>query len=647
MCGIAGLASLDRPVSRELLVRMIATLRHRGPDDEGVWVSPDERVGLGHRRLSIIDLSAAGRQPMSDGSGELQIVFNGEIYNYLELRPDLAARGHRFRTATDTEVILEAYREWGVDCLTRLNGMFAFALYDTRARRLLLARDRAGEKPLFYRRTDRSLTFASELKALFADPECPRVIDADALDHYLAFGYVPGRLCLARDIEKVPQGHALTFDVDTGALRTFAYWNLPDAISANQAPSEDALVDELERLLADSVRLRLIADVPVGVMLSGGIDSSLVTAMAARASSRRVKTFTISFPGHGAFDEAPYARMVAQHFDTDHVELVAEPATVDLLPQLARQYDEPIADSSMVPTYLVSRLIRREATVALGGDGGDELFGGYPHHCWVQQQGRMGSWLPRSARKAVQATATKLMPVGMRGRNYLLGIAAEPPANIVQFNVLFDADARRRLLAPLGQMRPAPGGPEAYKAALCAAADSALRQSTALDFQTYLVDDILVKVDRASMLCSLEVRAPFLDPRLIAFAFGRVPDRLRATAGARKILLRRLAGRVLPESLDLTRKQGFSLPLAQWFKGDWGRYIADVLTTDSDVVFDRRLVRQLIAGQRRGFANTHRLFALTMIELWRREYGLAPPDRAVTPAHLKTPLAVPAVEPRA
>jgi asparagine synthase (glutamine-hydrolysing) len=405
-------------------------------------------------------------------------------------------------------------------------------------------------------------------------------------------------------------------------VETWPYWTLPEAVQQDALCSDEEYVEELDELLADSVRLRLIADVPVGVLLSGGIDSSLVTAMAARVSSRRVKTFTVTFPGHGAFDEAPFARAVARHFDTEHVELAAEPGTVDLLPELARQYDEPIADSSMVPTYLVSRVIRREATVALGGDGGDELFGGYPHHSWVQQQSRMGGWIPRPARRIARSAASKLIPVGTKGRNYLLGLTADHPWNIVQFNVLFDADARQRLLAPLGaDGRPA-HGPEAYKAALCRRADTPLRQITALDFQTYMVDDILVKVDRASMLSSLEVRAPWLDPRVIDLAFGRVPDRLRATATERKVLPRRLAERVLPASLDLTRKQGFSLPLAQWFKGDWGRFIEDVLTSAPGNLFDQRIVRQLLTGQRTGFSNTHRLFALLMFELWRREYGI-------------------------
>jgi asparagine synthase (glutamine-hydrolysing) len=625
MCGIIGIVSTRGQVSRELIIRMRDALRHRGPDDEGAWWSADGRVGLGHRRLSIIDLSPAGRQPMTDHRGQLQIVFNGEIYNYQDVRCDLESRGHRFRTATDTEVILEAYQEWGLECLGRLNGMFAFGLFDADAKRLILARDRAGEKPLFYRVDRGSVAFASELKALFQDPECPRTLDLESLEYYLAFGYVPGDRCLVRGIRKLPQGHALTFDQASGAIAVAPYWKLPVEQSTEVATEED-LVEEMDRLLADSVRLRLIADVPVGVMLSGGVDSSLVTAMAARVSSRPVKTFTITFPGHGAFDEAPYARAVADHFGTEHIELAAEPATVDLLPQLARQYDEPIADSSMVPTYLVSRLIRREATVALGGDGGDELFGGYPHHSWVQQQARMGGWVPRPARWVGHQAATRLMPVGATGRNYLLGLVAQPPWNLVQFNMLFDADARRRLLSPVVSNRSINGSPEAYKASLCRPGDSPLRQITAVDFQTYLVDDILVKVDRASMLCSLEVRAPFLDPRLIDLAYRRVPDGLRATAIERKVLSRRLAQRLLPGSLDLTRKQGFSLPLAQWFKSDWGRFIEEVLTDRQADLFDPHTIRRLIAGQRVGFRNTHRLFALLMVELWRQEYKIDMPS---------------------
>ena len=621
MCGIVGAAG-ERLPSPELLIRMRDALRHRGPDDDGLLWSPQDGVALAHRRLSIIDLSPNGRQPMSDATGRLHIVFNGEIYNYLELRANLEQLGHRFRTSSDTEVILEAYLRWGDDCLARLNGMFAFGLHDRQRRRLLLARDRAGEKPLFYRSTGGSLAFASELKALLADPDCPRAIDLDALDYYLAFGYVPGSRCLISGFRKLPQGHALSFSIETGEVRTWAYWELPQP---DETPSsEPALLDTLERLLQDSVRLRMIADVPVGVMLSGGVDSSLVTAMAARCSSKPVKTFTISFPGHGTYDEAPHARTVAKHFGTQHIELAAEPATVELLPELVRQFDEPIADSSMVPTYLVSRLIRREATVALGGDGGDEVFGGYAHHMWVQQQARMGGWIPRPARRLARAAASNLLPIGTRGRNYVLGLTAGTPCNIVQFNVIFDVEARQQLLAPmLADVNDGRTSPETWKASLCSDRHTPLQQTTALDFRTFLVDDILVKVDRASMLCSLEVRAPFLDPRIVEFGFRDVPDRLRATPLERKILLRRLAERVLPRSLKLNRKQGFSLPLHNWFRGDWGRFMEDVLMT-GETLFDRRAVQRLFVGQRTGLSNMHRLFALTALELWRREYQISP-----------------------
>ena len=366
MCGICGIARTDgRRADPDVLQSMIRTMQHRGPDDEGMWCSPDGRVGLAHRRLSIIDLSPAGHQPMKDAAGRLWISFNGEIYNFKELRVELQQLGHEFHTATDTEVILEAYREWDLDCLKKLNGMFALALFDLDRQRLFLARDRAGEKPLFYCHRSGRFAFASELKALMKDPEFRPSVDHFALNQYLAFGYIPGDSCILRGVQKLPQGCAMTYELGTDSVRVWPYWNLPQPMNGRVA-SEEELLEEFESLLLDSVRLRMIADVPVGIMLSGGIDSSLVTAMAARVSARP-RTFNISFPGHGTFDEAPYARMVAKHFGTEHVEVAAEPATIDLLPELARQYDEPMADSSMVPTYLVSRLIRRDATVALGG----------------------------------------------------------------------------------------------------------------------------------------------------------------------------------------------------------------------------------------------------------------------------------------
>jgi asparagine synthase (glutamine-hydrolysing) len=617
MCGICGVVRLKAsPVEAELVESMALSLRHRGPDDQGIWLSDDGRVGLGHRRLSIIDLSPAGHQPMKDFRGRLWISFNGEIYNYRELREELVKLGHSFHTATDTEVILEAYREWGLESVKKLNGMFAFALYDLDEERLFLARDRAGEKPLFYRHQNGTFAFASELKALLKDPSFRPRIDPAALNQYFAFGYIPVDSCIFAGVRKLPQACAMTFDLRNEAVKIWPYWSLPQPMNGQPADEEE-LLDEMERLLLDSVRMRLIADVPVGIMLSGGIDSSLVTAMAARVSSKPVRTFNISFPGHGALDESPFARMVARHFGTEHVEFAAGAAKVDLLPELARQYDEPMADSSMVPTYLVSRLIRGDATVALGGDGGDELFGGYLHYEWVRRQDLVRRAIP-SPLRGLAAAFGRTFPVGVRGRNYLVGSGRGLDWSIAHANIYFDLDTRRRLLAPISASID--DAPERGKA-LLAFGHSAVQRSMAMDFRSYLVDDILVKVDRASMLTSLEVRAPLLDHRIIEFAYGRVPDRLRAWRGQRKVLLRKLARRLLPPELNITRKQGFAIPLSDWFRGDWGTYMREVLANADPTLFDRKAIQSFVTGQERGLANSHRLFALTIFELWRREYG--------------------------
>jgi asparagine synthase (glutamine-hydrolysing) len=618
MCGICGVVSRDLAVDMDVLGVMTDTLKHRGPDDRGTWRSPEGNVGFGHRRLSIIDLSPAGHQPMHDHSGALTITFNGEIYNYLELREELRALGHAFHTQSDTEVMLEAYREWGTECVTRFRGMFAFVLYDAPARRLFLARDRAGEKPLFYSQYGGDFAFASELKAMMAIPGFPRRLDRFALNEYFTYGYVIRGGCMLAGVSKLPQGHAATYETETGRLEVWPYWQLPEP-ARGVAASDDELVEEMHQLLLDSVRHQLIADVPVGIMLSGGVDSSLVTAMAAEISSRPVHTFNIAFPGHGQLDESPFARLVARHFGTNHTELAAEPATVDLLPELARQYDEPMADSSMVPTYLVSKLIRQQATVALGGDGGDELFGGYHHYEWVRRQNLVRGILPPFVRGAV-SSAARMFPLGFRGRSYLVGASRDMDWSMTQANLFFDGQTRKRLLAPSGLTV----GEETEEAkAELAHGCTAIQRAMAMDFRTYLPDDILVKVDRASMLTSLEVRAPLLDPRIIEFAFGRVPDHLRHWKGQRKVLLRKLAQRVLPPELDITRKQGFSIPLEKWFRGNWGTFMCEVVRESDPAFFDRDAINSLIAAQEKGLVNSHRIFALTMFELWRREYRVS------------------------
>lgn len=624
MCGIVGIAGNRPSGDRTLLTAGRDLLSHRGPDGAGEWWSDDGRVGLAHRRLAIIDLSCAGDQPMHDVSGQSVVVFNGEIYNFQDIRRELASRGHTFRTATDTEAILAAYLEWGVDCVSHFNGMFAFALFDRSRQRLFLARDRAGEKPLFYAVTEGTLRFASELKALFADPAFPRRVNRDALDCYLAMGYVPGARCILDGVSKLPPAHALTFEIATGAATVRRYWQLPPKPSG---PAEDApeseLLDELESLLENAVRRQLVADVPVGILLSGGVDSSLVTAMAARAAPK-VKTFTIRFPGHGAYDETEHARLIARHFATEHIELEAADSTVDLLPRLARQFDEPLVDSSMIPTFLVSQLIRAQCTVALGGDGGDELFGGYPHYprvLWMQD--RVGA-LPRIARAAIGGTAARLLPVGFKGRNWLEGLGVDLRTGVPLIATIFDRRARHRLMAPRG---PWALVAEGIREARLPISPDLLQRATRLDFENYLAEDILVKVDRASMLSSLEVRAPFLDYRIIEFAFGKVPSRFKATRSSRKVLLKKLCGRLLPPTFDSERKQGFSIPLAQWLRsGPWHDFFQELLLNSEGSPFARPFVQELLDAQEAGRSHGERLFALALFELWRQEYRVTIPD---------------------
>ena len=622
MCGIIGVAARSPVSDRGWLDLGRDAMRHRGPDDAGEWWSADGCVGLGHRRLAIIDLSAAGHQPMQDTGGGLCIVFNGEIYNFADLRQELIAKGHAFHTHSDTEVILAAYREWGTDCVTRLNGMFAFALYDSRRRQLFIARDRAGEKPLFYAPADGVLRFASELKGLMADPALPRRIDPAALDCYLAMGYVPGERSMLQGVKKLPPAHALVFDLNSGLSRLWRYWQLPEpsASAAKGEADEAGLLGELEALLEDAVRRQLVADVPVGILLSGGVDSSLVTAMAVRAAPK-VKTFTIRFPGFDQYDETEHARLIARHFGTEHVELVAAESTVDLLPLLARQFDEPMADSSMIPTYLVSRLVREHCTVALGGDGGDELFGGYAQYnrlLWLQ---KYSGAIPQNLRLAVANAAAVLLPVGFRGRNWLQGLGADLRAGLPLIASFFDAGTRRRLMAGQGAWEPAA---ERVREQRIPKTADLLQRATRMDFGNYLAEDILVKVDRASMLNSLEVRAPLLDYRLIDFAYAKVPSRLKATASSRKILLKKLAARVLPREFDQQRKQGFSIPLAAWLQsGPWKALFRETLLGTDNTLFDRKEVGRLLAGQAKGRVNSERLFALVLFELWRREYQIS------------------------
>jgi asparagine synthase (glutamine-hydrolysing) len=619
MCGIVGFW-LDTPArwSRENLVLATDLLAHRGPDASGVWMSLDRTVGLGHRRLSIIDLSAAAHQPMVSAAGTYIIVFNGEIYNFRELRRELAALGHQFRTDSDTEVIIAAYREWGDACPEHLRGMFAFVIYDTEHGVLFMARDRAGEKPLFLYSNGSCFAFASELKALMSLPDFPRELGQTALLHYFAHGYVPGSLCILKGVTKLPPGHAATFSPGRG-LSVWPYWKLP--VKSHDPVAEGEVEERLERLLLESVREQLTADVPVGILLSGGVDSSLIAAAAARVHSGVISTYTVTFPDNPLHDESVHAGLVAQAIGSRHFELPADSSSFDLLPLLARQFDEPICDSSMIPTYLLSKMVRQHCTVALGGDGGDELFGGY--HSYSQLMGvvQVSSMLGASLSGFISSCAARFLPDGMKGRGRLMWLNPEYWANGTVPARLFDPDTLRRLLV-LPVEKEQFWVPENYRAALGREGVTPLQKAMRVDFLSYLPEEILVKVDRASMLASLEVRAPFLDHRIIELAFRDVPDFLKCTATQRKIITKRLVSKWLPPSFDLTRKQGFSLPLTSWMNSSWKAGILDIVSEASPTLFNKDALFYL-SNNLHNPTQCEKIFSVCIFELWRRHYGIS------------------------
>ena len=537
MCGICGYCG-DPGVAepREVLRAMRDTLTHRGPDGAGEFIG--EGVGLGHRRLSIIDLEG-GTQPMENEDGSLVLVFNGEIYNYLELKPDLERRGHRFRTTSDTEVILHLYEELGPRCVEALNGMFAFALWDQGRRRLLLARDRLGKKPLYYQQQGGSLIFASELKALRRHPRVRAEVSAAALDDYLAYGYVPYDRCILEGVRKLPPGCLLRWE--KGAVRLERYWDVdfPEA----SGPDEATWLEELEQLLRDAIRIRLRSDVPLGVFLSGGIDSSGIAALASTEGAGRIKTFSIGFEEQD-YDELAYARLSAERYGTEHHELIVRDHDLSVLPELMYHLDEPFADPSALPTYYVCREARKHVTVCLSGDGGDEVFAGYTRYRQAQRHGRWDALRGLGVNRLCGAVCG-WVPRAVPGRGTLERLAAQGAQRYALQVGIFSAQERRDLLTGSNRTEVQPDGalfaPYFGSDVEC---DLVTRLQHA-DQKTYLPDDILVKVDRMSMQNSLEVRAPLLDYRVVEFA-NSIPSALKLPEGRLKGLLKKMLAPYLP-----------------------------------------------------------------------------------------------------
>ena len=618
MCGIAGmLAEPGRRADSRLLRAMTGILAHRGPDGDGHH--EDGRVGLGHRRLSIIDL-ATGEQPMSNDDASVWITFNGEIYNYRELRRELEARGYRFRTASDTEVIIKAYEAFGPDCVGHLRGMFAFALWDARRRRLFLARDRAGIKPLVYAWNGRRLLFASELKALLQDPDLARELDSEALRDYLTFLYIPSPKTIFRGIRKLPPASYLLLDADGGEPEIRRYWQLEFRPEAGRGEAE--WIEGLRAQLADAVQSHLVSDVPIGAFLSGGVDSGSVVALMARAAQGPVRTFSIGFEDE-AFDEVGYARQVAQRYHTDHYEFVVKPDALEALPRLAWQFDEPFADSSALPTYYVSKITREHVTVGLSGDGGDENFAGYTRYARALALHRGLDRGPGRLVRPFLALGGRLLPTGARGQGYLALLGADPVERYYQIMTGGRIGALRGLLGADVRDSVMPGlGPDRFRAhAGAGAAHDYVAALQRIDIETYLPEDILTKVDRTSMLVSLEARVPLLDHVLMEYV-ATMPTALKLSDAGGKAIFKRAMADALPHDVLHRPKMGFGVPLARWFRAELGDHAREVLLdgrTRRRGLLDTDAVAGLLEEHRSGRRDRATLlWAVLCLEEWAR-----------------------------
>jgi asparagine synthase (glutamine-hydrolysing) len=620
----------ENAVTRDLIARMLGVVEHRGPDDEGHYV--EAGVAMGMRRLAIIDL-ATGRQPISNEDGSIWIVFNGEIYNYRELRELLLARGHKLRTRTDTETIAHLYEDEGERCVERLRGMFAFAVWDRRERRLFLARDRVGKKPLHYAMAGRTLVFGSEIKSLLQHPGVKREINLQAISDFLSFGYVPDPATAFTGVSKLPPGHTLTFK--DGLIHTRRYWDFDYSGDAGgRAPEapEERYVERLRELIAESVRLRLESDVPLGAFLSGGIDSSIVVAMMARET--KVKTFSIGFPDTG-FDELRYARIAARHFGADHHEFVVTPDVCRLVEEIVWHHDEPFADVSSVPTYVVSKMAREHVTVALSGDGGDEVFGGYERYV-VDRRRRRYESVPAFLRRAL-LRASRALPQGAYGKRFLRNIALEPAARYVDSVSYFDRDSQLNLFSEDARRAMAGYDPARRfeRTFATPVSTSRLERLLYLDSKTYLPGDILVKVDRMSMANSLETRAPLLDHRLIEFA-QTIPASFKLRGSETKYILKRAAEGLIPDEIINRPKQGFDVPIRRWFNRELREMLDDTLNdrrARERGDFNHRAVLAILDEHRRGVRDHSRqLWGLLALELWRRAFIDRPPEARFTGA---------------
>lgn len=614
MCGIIGAVSLGNQIVdiEKRMSEALNLLSHRGPDDRGFYGSLEHGVWFGHVRLSIVDLSEQGHQPMISPDGSISLVFNGEIYNHKSLRAQLISYGHIFRSNSDTEVFIESYRRWGIQCLDRLNGTFSFGLHDRQRQKVYIGRDRAGEKPLFYIIFKEVLYFASELTALMELSGCERYIDPHGLLSYLGRGYSLGQRTLLRDAQSMLPGHYATLDLEKHTIKIAKYWNLPNLNTDTSMLLDSSYEQQLELLLENAIKNQLDCDVPACILLSGGVDSSLITALAARQTSR-VKTFTVRFPGHPDFDETEMARLIARSFNTDHTEIDGVDINPQILLDLGSRLDSPINDSSLIPTFLVYEAVSKTCRVALGGDGADELFGGYKHYSRMLALHPFAKRFPLRTSNHITRGFKSLIPNRFRFRNWLECFGMNLEYQVPNIREIF-TPAEAGLLFNAGSVDI-----DLYESewrALSSGHGSVLRNCSASDFQTYLPSSILVKSDRASMLNSVEARSPFLDRTVIDFSLSSLPDSLRATSDDRKIILKNLCAKILPSGFDLKRKLGFNLPFGAMIRmGEWREVVMDLLHTDNGVI-NTRYMSNLAKSHMSGSNYADQVFGLCMLSMW-------------------------------
>ena len=624
MCGICGILNGDgKPVDRNLLVEMNGTLKHRGPDDEGFYMNG--HVGLGHRRLSIIDLHT-GHQPILNEDDTIAIVFNGEIYNFSLLKRELEAKGHLFKTKTDTEVILHGYEEWGVRCVERLRGMFAFAIWDQNNETLFMARDRLGIKPLYYFSDSTKLAFASELKAIIEDRTIPRDINLEALSDYFSFGYIPSPKSIFRKIHKLPAGHYLLHRRNSTSV--MKYWDI--AFNPDPCVSEDGWRDRIIEALEESIRIRLISDVPLGAFLSGGIDSSLVVALMTQLMNKPVVTNSLGFSIQ-AYDELAYARETSALFNTQHNEYVVSPDAVDVVDRLSWFFDEPFADSSAIPTYYVSKMARRNVTVALSGDGGDENFAGYRRYFYDRLENQIRSVMPERFRARIIRSLAGIYPKAdrlpqyLRAKTLLTNLSHDPVYGYFNTMSHFLPEMKQRLFSrdlknSIGDYHSIEVFRRHYEAC---DTDDPLSRTQYVDFHTYLVDDILTKVDRASMANSLEVRVPVLDHEFVECIAG-IPSELKLKGRQAKYIFKRASERLLPDAILNRRKMGFVVPVGQWLKKELQPLVRETILGEEfrqRGLFDARYVEWLWKQHVSGLRDfTQPLWALLSFELWAKRF---------------------------